>query len=142
MSIPCQFKNQPDNRDVFLIWLHEAICTLPVAIRTDSALVLASPKFHILGAFVFDGQVPAVKLADQILERHIDAARVAVESVAVKIIVDGDEADAVQREDHFHKVADLNAVASESGKIFHNDAVDFAFPNLVKQVLDGWPLKS
>ena len=64
-----------------------------------------------------------------------------MEGITVKIVVDRDEADAVQRENHFHKVSHFNAVASEPGEVLHNDAVDFALPNLVKQFLDGGPLE-
>ena len=142
MSIQRQFKDHPHIGGGFLIRLHTAICALPVAIGTGLALVLAPAELYILGALVLDGQVPAVKLADQILERHIDAARVAMEGITVKIVVDRDEADAVQRENHFHKVSHFNAVSPEPGEVLHNDAVDFALPNLVKQFLDGWPLKS
>nr|WP_065547653.1 hypothetical protein [Enterocloster clostridioformis] len=43
------------------------IPALPVAVGTEFALVLAPPELHILGVLVLDGQVPAVKLADQII---------------------------------------------------------------------------
>nr|WP_304577110.1 hypothetical protein [uncultured Bacteroides sp.] len=141
ISVLCQFKDHLDNGGGFLVRLHAAICALPVAVRTGLTLVFAPAELHILGALILDGQVPTVKLADQILERHIDAACVSVELIAVKIIVDGNEADAVQRENHFHKVPHFNAVAPEPGKILHDDAVDLAFPHLVKQFLYGWPLK-
>ena len=96
-----QFKDHPHVGGGFLIRLHAAIRALPVAVGTGLALVLAPAKLHILGALVLDGQVPAVKFTDQILERHIDATCVPVELIAVKIIVDGNEADTVQRENHF-----------------------------------------
>ena len=141
ISFPRQFKNQPDIGGCFLVRLHAAISAFLVAIGTELALILAPPELHILGALVLDGQIPAIKLTDQILERHIDAACVSVELIAVKIIVDGNEADTVQRENHFHKVPDLNAVAPEPGEVLHDDAVDLALPHMIQQVLDGWPLK-
>lgn len=101
ITFPRQFKDQPDIWGSFLIWLHAAICALPVAVGTGLALVLASAELHILGTLVLDGQIPAVKLADQILERRVDAAGVPMELVTVKIIGDGNEAHTVQRENHF-----------------------------------------
>ena len=62
-----------------------------VAVGTNLALVLAPLKFDIFGTFVFYGQVPAIKLAYQILERYVQSAGIAVELAAVKIVVDGDK---------------------------------------------------
>ena len=139
--LPCQLKDHSHIGGGFLVRLHAAIRALLVAIGTELALILPPAELHILGALVLDGQVPAVKLADQIFERHIDAARVPMELVAVKIIVDGNEAHTVQRENHFHKVPHFNAVSPKPGKILHDNTVDLALPHLVKQFLDGWPLK-
>ena len=69
--IPCQFKNQPDIGRGFFVRLYAAIPALLVAVRTGLTLILAAPELHILGAFVLDRQVPAVKFADQIFERYI-----------------------------------------------------------------------
>ena len=104
----------------FLIWLHAAICALPVAVGTGLALVLAPAELHILGALVLDGQVPAVKLADQILERRVDAAGVPMELVTVKIIGDGNEAHTVQRENHFTDMdKTTNQIVKRAADILH-----------------------
>jgi len=50
---------------------------------------------------VYTRPAPAEKPADKVLKRRIDAAGVSVQPVAVKAIIDGNKADAIQRENHF-----------------------------------------
>ena len=141
VPVPSQLKDQANIGRRLLVRLHPPVGPLPIAVGTSLALVLAAPELHILGALILDGQVPAVKLADQIFERYVDAAGVSVEGIAVKLVVDGNEADAIQWEYHLHKVANLDAVAAKAGEILYDDTVDGSRPHLVKQVLDGWPFK-
>ena len=103
VSIPRQFKNQADIWGRFLVWFHAAIRTLLISVRTPFTLILAPPEPHIFGAFVLNGKVTAVELADQVLERHIDTARVPVELVAIKVIIDG----LIRGPRHLHRLGDL-----------------------------------
>ena len=82
------------------------------------ALVFAALHFGVLGAFGLDGHIPAVILADQILESHIHTSGIALVLIAVKIIVDGNEPGVKQREHTLNEIASLNAVSPKPGKVF------------------------
>ena len=69
------------------------------------------------------------------------AARVTLQLIAVKVIVQRDEPDAEQGENALHEVAYLNTVASEACEVLHNNAVNFSFPHCVKQALYSGALK-
>ena len=112
-----------------------------IPIRANFALVFAALHFGILGAFGLDGHIPAVILADQILESHIHTAGIALVLIAVKIIVDGNEPGVKQREHTLNEIASLNAVSSKSGKVFYDDTVDLIGPYHLNQLLDFGTLK-
>ena len=115
--------------------LHSAIGTFAVAVGTNLALILAALHLGVLGALGFNGHIAAVILADEVLERHVHAAGVALEFAAVKIVADGNEAGMEQREHTFDKVAGFNAVTPEAGKILDNDAVDLIGPHQFNELL-------
>ena len=71
------------------VGFHSAIGAFAVAVGTDFALILAALHLGVLGTLGFDGHIAAVILADEILERHVHAAGVALEFAAVKIVADG-----------------------------------------------------
>ena len=128
-------ENELHNGSGLRVWLHSAIGTFAVAVGTDFALILAALHLGVLGALGLDGHIAAVILADEILERHIHAAGVALEFVAVKIVADGNEAGMEQREHALDKVAGFNAVSSEAGKILDDDAVDLIGPHQLNELL-------
>ena len=105
------------------------------------ALVFAALHFGVLGAFGLDGHIPAVILADQILESHIHTSGIALVLIAVKIIVDGNEPGVKQREHTLNEIASLNAVSPKPGKVFYDDAVDLIGPHHLNQLLDFGTLK-
>ena len=115
--------------------LHSAIGAFAVAVGTDFALILAALHLGVLGALGLDGHIAAVILADEILERHVHAAGVALEFAAVKIVADGNEAGMEQREHALDKVAGFNAVSPEAGKILDDDAVDLIGPHQLNELL-------
>ena len=98
--------------------LHSAIGAFAVAVGTDFALILAALHLGVLGTLGLDGHIAAVILADEVLERHVHAAGVALEFAAVEIDADGNKAGMEQWEHTLDKVAGFNAVAPETGKIF------------------------
>ena len=116
--------------------LHSAIGTFAVAVGTNFALVLAALHLGVLGAFGLDGHIAAVILADEILERHIHAAGVALEFAAVEIVADGNEAGMEQWEHTLDEVAGFNAVTPEAGKIFYDDTVDVAISDILHHFLE------
>lgn len=64
-----------------------------------------------------------------------DAAGVALEFAAVKIVADGNEAGMEKREHALDKVAGFNAVSPEAGKILDDDAVDLIGPHQLNELL-------
>ena len=121
--------------------LHSAIGAFAVAVRTNLALILASLHLGVLCALGLDGHIAAVILTDEILERHIHAAGVALEFAAVKIVADGNEAGMEQWEHTLDEVSSFNAVAPETGKILDNDAVDLIGPHQLNELLHLRTLK-
>jgi len=121
--------------------LHSAIGAFVVAVGTDFALILAALHLGILGTLGFDGHIAAVILADEVLERHVHAAGVALEFAAVKIVADGNEAGMEQREHTLDEIAGFNAVAPESGKVLDDDAVDLISPYQLNELLHLRTLK-
>ena len=75
-----------------LLHCHFAIGAFAVAVGTDFALILAALHLGVLGTLGLDRHIAAVILADEVLERHVHAAGVALEFAAVKIVADGNEA--------------------------------------------------
>lgn len=122
--------------------LHSAIGAFAVAVGTDFALILAALHLGVLGALGFNGHIAAVIFADEVLERHVHAAGVALEFAAVKIVADGNEAGMEQREHTLDEVAGFNAVAPETGKILDYDAVDLIGPHQINELLYLRTLKS
>ena len=123
------------NGSGFRVRLHSAIGALAVAVGTNFALILAALHLGVLGTLGFNGHIAAVILADEILERHIYAAGVALEFAAVKIVADGNEAGMEQWEHTLDEVSSFNAVAPEAGKILDDDAVDLIGPHQLNELL-------
>ena len=130
-----KLENELHNGSGLRVRLHSAIGAFAVAVGTDFALILAALHLGVLGALGFDGHIAAVILADEILERHIHAAGVALEFAAVKIVADRNEAGMEQREHALDKVAGFNAVSPEAGKILDDDAVDLIGPHQLNELL-------
>ena len=121
--------------------LHSAIGAFAIAVGTDFALILTALHLGILGTLGLDGHIAAVILADEILERHVHAAGVALEFAAVKIVADGNKAGVEEREHALDEVAGFNAVSPEAGKILDNDAVDLIGPHQLNELLHLRTLK-
>ena len=117
------------------VGFHSAIGAFAVAVGTDFALILAALHLGVLGALGFDGHIAAVILADEVLERHVHAAGVALEFAAVKIVADGNKTGMEKREHALDKVAGFNAVSPEAGKILDDDAVDLIGPHQLNELL-------
>ena len=117
--------------------LHSAIGAFAVAVGTNLALILAALHLGVLGALGLDGHIAAVILADEILERHVHAAGVALEFAAVKIVADGNEAGMEQWEHTLDEVSSFNAVAPETGKILYDNALDLALLDVGKHPLEA-----
>ena len=115
--------------------LHSAIGAFAVAVGTDFALILAALHLGVLGTLGFDGHIAAVIFADEVLERHVHAAGVALEFAAVKIVADGNEAGVEQRKHTLDEIAGFNAVAPEAGKVLDDDAVDLIGPHQLNELL-------
>lgn len=80
------------------VWLHAPIRAFLIAIGAYFALVLTPLEFHMFCGFILNGKVPAVKLAYQVLKGHVDAACVPMKLGTVKLIVKGDKAHPIERE--------------------------------------------
>lgn len=115
--------------------LHFAIGAFAVAVGTDFALILAALHLGVLGTLGLDRHIAAVILADEVLERHVHAAGVALEFAAVKIVADGNKTGMEQWEHTLDEVAGFNAVSPEAGKILDNDAVDLIGPHQLNELL-------
>ena len=83
-----KLENELYHSSGFRVRFHSAIGAFAIPVRANFALVFAALHFGVLGAFGLDGHITAVILADQILERHIHTAGIALVLIAVKIIVD------------------------------------------------------
>ena len=134
-------ENKLHNGSGLRVRLHSAIGAFAVAVGTDFALILAALHLGVLGAFGFNGHIAAVILADEVLERHVHAASVALKFAAVKIVADGNKAGMEQREHTLDEVAGFNAVSPEAGKILDDDAVDLIGPHQLNELLYLWALK-
>ena len=128
-------ENELHNGSGLRVRLHSAIGTFAVAVGTTLALIRTSLHLGVLGTLGFDGHIAAVILADEILERHVHAAGVALEFAAVKIVADGNEAGMEQREHTLDEVAGFNAVAPKAGKVLDDDAVDLIGPHQLNEPL-------
>ena len=128
-------ENELHNGSGLRVRLHSAIGTFAVAVGTNLALILTALHLGVLGTLGFDGHIAAVILADEILERHVHAAGVALEFAAVKIVADGNEAGMEQREHTLDEVAGFNAVAPKAGKVLDDDAVDLIGPHQLNEPL-------
>ena len=130
-----KLEDELHNGSGFRVRLHSAIGAFSIAVGTDFALILAALHLGVLGALGFNGHIAAVMLADEVLERHVHAAGVALEFAAVKIVADGNEAGMEQWEHTLDEVAGFNAVTPEAGKILDNDAVDLIGPHQLNELL-------
>ena len=131
-----KLENELYHSSGFRVRFHSAIGAFAIPVRANFALVFAPLHFGVLGAFGLDGHIPAVILADQILESYIHTAGIALVLIAVKIIVDGNEPGVKQREHTLNEIASLNAVSPKPGKVFYDDAVDLIGPHHLNQLLD------
>ena len=104
-------------------------------------MIFAPLHLGIFGTFGLDGHIPAVILADKILEGDIHAARIALVVVAVVVIADRDEPGMEQRENPLKEIAGFNAVAPEPGEVLDDDAVNSVLPNHLDQLLHLGTLK-
>ena len=130
-----KLEDELHNSSGLRVRLHSAIGAFAVAVGTNLALVLAALHLGVLGTLGFNGHIAAVILADEILERHIHAAGVALEFAAIKIVADGNEAGMEQWEHTLDEVSSFNAVAPEAGKILDDDAVDLIGPHQLHELL-------
>ena len=135
-AAPGQLKYQPDVGRSLPIRLHTPVSAFPIAIGANLALILPAPKFHLLGALIFDGQVPAVELRLKILKHDAQAAGVAIELSAVKVFVEGNKTDAIQREHLIQKITGADSVAAKAAEILYDDAVDFSLPHHIQEPRD------
>ena len=133
-----QSKNQPDSIGGFLVRLQPTIFPFSVTIRTDFTLVLAAPKFCILGSFILNRKVPTIQFVNQIAKRNINTACVAPELSTIISVIEGDKADIVQRKYSLQVIFDLDTIAAKTRKILDNNAVDGPLLHQVKQFLDTW----
>ena len=97
----------------FRVRLHYPISAFPVSIGTDDALVLAPLHLGILGGFCFHGHIPAVILADQILEGNVHAAGVAFVSGRIKAVAYRDEAGMEQGKHTLNEVACFQSISAK-----------------------------
>ena len=141
LSFGGKLEDQQNHGGGFGVRLHSAIGTLAVAVGTNRALIFAPLHLGIFCAFGLDGHIPAVILADKVLEGHIHAAGIALVVVAVVIIADRDKPGVKQREYPLKEIAGFNAVASEPGKVLDDDAVNPVLPNHLNQLLHLGTLK-
>ena len=72
------------------------------------------------------GQVFAVIVIDKVLEGNIHTDSLAFMFRAVIMVIDRLEADAEKREDMLQIVTNFKIVSTETGKVFHHDAVNFS----------------
>ena len=66
-----KLENELYHSSGFRVRFHSAIGAFAIPVRANFALVFAALHFGVLGAFGLDGHIPAVILADQILESYI-----------------------------------------------------------------------
>ena len=72
------------------------------------------------------GHIPAITLANKILESNINPSGITFEISCVKIITDGNKTGVVKRKYPLNKIVGFNAVTSKSGKVFYNNTVDLS----------------
>ncbi len=82
----------------------------------------------------FDRQVSAIRVVDQVLERHHNVmCRICIQAVIV--VVDSDKPDAQHGKQLFQVSPYLNIVPSESGQVFYDDTVDHALFHVLQHGL-------
>lgn len=113
-------------RGNILVRFHTSVCTLAIAVRTDDTLIFPTTHLCVFCTFGFHGHIPAITLANKILESNINPSGITFEISCVKIITDGNKTGVVKRKYPLNKIAGFNAVASKSGKVFYNNTVDLS----------------
>ena len=138
----CQAKDAPDHLCRFRI-CQEAVFVLRVFHKSiGSKRAEKQPLCRPLAFCVLDlgGKFPAVQVIDQGFERGIQAVDVRLPG-AVKTIVDGNKPDAEERKNPADIVSNGQIVASKSGQVFHQDALDLACFDLLHHAGEIRPLK-
>ena len=102
-----------------------------VSIACKSAQILSVSALDTKLRSQFSGQLTAIGLIDQILDRDQDIVALAV-VVAIHIVVDGNEADALIGKNHFKVSARLDILSSKTGEILYNHAINLSRANCVQ----------
>ena len=77
---------------------------------------------HMVCCCDFSGEVPAVGCIDDVLNSYFQSTYIVSDlHSTVVTIVDGDEANAQQREDSLHIIACFNIVTGEPGKVLYDN---------------------
>ena len=110
--------NRADNICCILVYHQTVFVPFVFAVAVDciTADELTFAPFHVQLAAHLDGNIPAVGIVQQILERNYNAVRIAALGVRIVIvIVDGDEANPHHGKNLFQILSHLNVITTKSG---------------------------
>ena len=102
-----------------------------IAVRSIPAHILALLHHLDFGRCRFDRKVFAVCGIDDAAHDNLKTAGYSLIIVAVIPVVDGDKANAHEREGAFEIIARLDVITRKAGKIFDADQVDFPVPDFL-----------
>ena len=110
--------DRTNNIRCIIVYYQPILISFIFAITIDciAADELSFAPFHVQLAAHLDGNIPAVRIVQQILKWNHNVVRIAALSVRIIIVViDGDEANPHHREDLFQILSHLNVVTAKSG---------------------------
>ena len=124
VALQCQFKDQPY---ILAGYRVEDQLMAIVRVRQESKRAVSSEihsflLHHMVGCCDFSGKIPAVGCVDDVLDGYFQSTYIVSDlHSTVVTIVDGDEANAQQREDPLHIIACFNIVTGEPGKVLYDN---------------------
>ena len=136
--------DRADNICCILVYHQTVFVPFVFAVAVDciTANELTFAPFHVQLAAHLDGNIPAVGIVQQILERNYNAVRIAALGVRIVIVVvDGDEANPHHGKNLFQILSHLNVITTKPGQVLDDDAVDFAGFNILHHPLKARTFK-
>ena len=112
------------------------IRVLPVAVDRTGPHVVPVFSLALQGAPGLYRDIMAVGVVEQIFQRHVQVVPGALMG-GVDSVIDGDEADAIFRENLLQIAAGLNVLPAQPGQVLYNHAVDLAGNDVVHHLLEG-----
>ena len=98
-------------------------------------MILPTAHFRVFGALGFHGHIPAIVLADKVLESDVNPAGIAL------VIAYGNKPGIIQRKHALYEISRLNTVSPEAREILYNNAIDLSGLHHFQKLLDGGSFK-